>query len=67
MTKRTEVFLPKMHPAQARISREARRFNVASLGRRSGKTVLGIRLITKQALAQRRPCAWIAPSSTKAC
>lgn len=62
MTKRTEVFLPKMHPAQARISREARRFNVASLGRRSGKTVLGIRLITKQALAQRRPCAWIAPS-----
>lgn len=60
--KQIEVSLPKMHPAQAQIYREARRFNVASLGRRSGKTVLGIRLIAKKALAQRLPCAWIAPS-----
>lgn len=62
MMKRIEVKLPKPHQAQIRIIREARRMNCAALGRRSGKTVLGIRLLAKKALVERLPCAWIAPS-----
>lgn len=57
-----EVTLPKPHPAQVQIIQQARRMNCAALGRRSGKTVLGIRLMAKKALVQRLPCAWIAPS-----
>ena len=45
------VALPRLHPAQQQMVREARRFNVVSAGRRVGKSVTGIDRITHPALA----------------
>jgi hypothetical protein len=36
------VRLPAPHSAQARVTEEAKRFNVLACGRRFGKTTLGI-------------------------
>ena len=53
--------LPRPHPAQQQIKRERSRFNVLALGRRSGKTVLGIDLcVEPDVLAH--PVAWYAPT-----
>jgi len=59
-TERT-VRLAAPHPAQVQILAEARRFNVAALGRRSGKSKLAQRLLIRSALAQ-RPGAYFAPT-----
>lgn len=53
--------LPKPHRAQAKIKSEARRFNVVILGRRAGKTVLGIDRLVEPAL-QGYPVAWFSPT-----
>jgi hypothetical protein len=55
------ISLPRPHPAQATILREARRFNVVACGRRFGKTQLGIHRLTQPALAG-YPVAWFAPT-----
>jgi len=55
------IKLPKPHPAQRRVLRERRRFNVLAMGRRWGKTTLGVRLL-KHALNTGRPVAWFAPT-----
>jgi hypothetical protein len=53
--------LPRPHDAQARIIREARRFNVVNCGRRFGKTLLGInRAITPDVMGL--PVGWFSPT-----
>lgn len=53
--------LPKRLEWQNRIVRESKRFNVVDIGRRSGKTTLGIdRMATKETLAY--PVGWFSPS-----
>jgi predicted phage terminase large subunit-like protein len=54
------VDLIATHPAQQRLLDSQRRFNVACLGRRFGKTALGVRLLVETALSG-RPAAWYAP------
>src|SRR5512139_352443 len=53
--------LPRLHPAQAMIKHEARRFNVLCCGRRFGKNVVGHDLMIKTALYG-QPVAWCAPT-----
>lgn len=58
---RVRLTLPKLHPTQDRIVKEARRFNVLACGRRFGKTVLLLdRLIP--VLLRGQPAAWFAPN-----
>jgi hypothetical protein len=45
-----QLELPRPHPAQARIIREARRYNVVCCGRRRGKTTLGMDRVIRLAL-----------------
>ena len=54
------VELPELHPAQARVKREASRFNVLECGRRFGKTTFGVELTADVALAG-LPVGWFAP------
>lgn len=56
-----EVRLQKPHAAQQQLIDEARRFNVACMGRRFGKTALGIRVVADQAVS-RQPTGWFAPT-----
>lgn len=58
---RLTVRLPAPHPAQVRVTEEARRFNVLACGRRFGKTTLGIDRMVQPAL-HGAPVAWFAPS-----
>lgn len=56
-----ELCLPKPHPTQAEVVREAGRFNVVDCGRRWGKNVLLVdRLIPEG--ARGFPVAWFAPT-----
>jgi hypothetical protein len=54
------IILPRPHPIQAQIIREARRFNVLCLGRRLGKSTLGLDRLVRPALAG-YPVAWFSP------
>jgi hypothetical protein len=58
---RNDQQIPAPHEMQQRIIDEARRFNVACLGRRSGKTVLGTRLAIDVA-RHGKPVAWCSPT-----
>ncbi len=53
--------LPRPHPAQMKVLREARRFNVLSCGRRWGKSKLGIDRLIGPALSG-NPVGWFAPT-----
>lgn len=53
--------LPNLHPAQRKIKREARRFNVLNCGRRFGKDILGQELLFDTAI-DGQPAAWFAPT-----
>jgi hypothetical protein len=53
--------LPMPHPAQLRVIREAKRYNVVCCGRRWGKTVLGMDRLIHPAL-HGKPVAWFAPN-----
>ena len=55
------IRLPRLHPAQAQIKAERRRFNVVALGRRTGKSTLGQELLVDCALS-RRPGGYFAPT-----
>ena len=60
-TQTLTLTLPKRLDWQNRVVREAKRFNVVSVGRRAGKSTLGIdRLATRETLAY--PVAWLSPS-----
>jgi hypothetical protein len=60
-TAKKTLDLPTPHKTQQEIIDNARRFNVACLGRRSGKTTLGIRLLVVFA-EKGYPVAWCSPS-----
>ncbi len=65
MTEDTRTIkLPRLHPAQKQIIQTAKRFNVCCLGRRTGKTVLGLdTIITSPKCAlEGYPVAWFAPA-----
>jgi hypothetical protein len=55
------IRLPRLHPAQAQIKTEARRFNVVALGRRAGKSKLAQDLLVDCAL-ERQPGGYFAPT-----
>ena len=55
------IELPALYPVQQRIKDEGRRFNVLDIGRRAGKTFLGIHLALETAAAG-EPVGWFAPS-----
>ena len=55
------ITLPRPHPAQAKILREAKRFNAVACGRRFGKTTLGLHRLCGPAL-EGYPVGWFAPT-----
>lgn len=55
------VRLTEPHPAQRQILDGARRFNVACLGRRSGKTTLDLNILAEDAI-HGKPVAYFAPT-----
>lgn len=55
------VTLPGLHPAQAQIRGEAKRYNVLMCGRSFGKTLLGLRLVA-EGLLRGEQWAWCAPT-----
>ena len=55
------IHLPKPHPAQLQILREAKRWNILAMGRRWGKSTLGINRLVVPAL-EGKPVAWFAPA-----
>lgn len=61
MSKEIKLQLTALHPAQLRVVRHAKRFNVICCGRRWGKTVLGMDRLIHPAL-QGKPVAWFAPN-----
>ena len=54
--------LPALHPGQARIIQESKRFNAVCCGRRFGKTVLGMDRVIHAALTG-KPVAWFSPTN----
>lgn len=54
------VKIPKPHSAQRQVLREARRFNIVCLGRRSGKTQMGV-LLAIRTMCRGVPVGWFAP------
>lgn len=56
------LLLPRPHPGQEAILREARRYNIVACGRRFGKTTLGGNLLVDPAVHDGRPVAWFAPT-----
>lgn len=53
--------LPRPHPGQMTVIREARRFNVVNCGRRFGKSTLGLNRVADPTVLT-YPVAWFAPS-----
>lgn len=51
-----------LHPAQLKIKSEMRRFNVACLGRRFGKTFYALEWVLTPAIEKGLPVAWFAPT-----
>lgn len=56
-----EITLPNLHPKQAQIVHNDKRFTIAVCGRRFGKTRAGVVLVTIKALNRKRVW-WIAPT-----
>lgn len=61
MPTQIHLTLPRPHPGQRQILREARRFNAVACGRRWGKSTLGVNLIAATTLAG-YPFGWFAPT-----
>lgn len=53
--------LPTLHPHQATMIDESKRFNVVCCGRRFGKTTMGLNILVEPAL-RGVPAAWFAPT-----
>lgn len=58
---RKEVILPQLHSSQEKVINEAKRFNVLDCGRRWGKTVLAVNLLSETAL-EGDPAGYFAPT-----
>lgn len=58
---RESYALPELYPLQAKIKGEGRRFNVLDIGRRAGKTYLGVHLALESA-RDGYPVGWFSPS-----
>jgi phage terminase large subunit-like protein len=60
-----DLHLPRRHPAQTQVVKEARRFNVLVCGRRWGKTTLGLDVLIDEpgGMLDGKPTAWFAPNS----
>jgi len=60
------VSIPRPHPGQQQVLREAKRFNVLACGRRWGKTRLGVILVIRAVLGDESrppvPVGWFAPN-----
>jgi hypothetical protein len=61
MSTAIKLILPALHSGQQRMIDQAKRFNVAVMGRRFGKTTLGINRAIVAAL-EGQPAAWFAPT-----
>ena len=59
--KRVGVDLPKLYTKQNDIKEESRRFNVLDIGRRAGKTYLGVHLAL-EAASQGKLVGWFSPT-----
>lgn len=57
---RQSVKLPPLYPTQSEIKRDGKRFNVLCIGRRAGKTYLGVDLALEKAL-EGHPVGWFSP------
>lgn len=57
-----KIVLPKLHPAQKKIKRERKRFNVIDCGRRFGKNILLQDGAVVTAMTERLPVGWGAPT-----
>lgn len=55
-----QLELPVLYPAQQQIKTEQKRFNVLDIGRRAGKTYLGVHLAL-EAIASGRQVGWFSP------
>lgn len=64
MTREISLVLPRRHPGQQRLAAEARRFNIACMGRRWGKTTFGLDLLIAEpdGALDAKPVAWFAPT-----
>jgi len=58
---RSLIKLPKPHPGQQSLLQGERRFNVACMGRRFGKTAFGVNRLVKYGYCKNQPVAWFAP------
>ena len=56
------IKLPRLHAGQLKVKREAKRYNVLDMGRRWGKTTIGLDIIIHPAL-RGFPVAWYAPQN----
>jgi hypothetical protein len=56
------ISLPKPHATQARLLREARRYNVVALGRRAGKSTLAQHVLALRAVSESQPVGYFAPT-----
>lgn len=56
------IKLPRLHAGQIKVKREAKRYNVLDMGRRWGKTTIGLDIIIHPAL-KGFPVAWYAPQN----
>jgi len=56
------IKLPRLHAGQLKVKREAKRYNVLDMGRRWGKTTIGLDIIIHPAL-KGFPVAWYAPQN----
>lgn len=63
--KESRVKIPVLHPAQKAIDNEAKRYNVAAMGRRWGKSKFGTvkMLMGENGIFAGYPAGWFAPSS----
>ncbi len=58
---RSLIKLPKPHCGQRELIQGERRFNVACMGRRFGKSAFGVNRLVKYGYCKNQPVAWFAP------
>lgn len=58
----SRIRLPAPHPGQRALLRGERRFNVACMGRRFGKSAFGVNRLIKYGYCPNQPVAWFAPT-----
>jgi predicted phage terminase large subunit-like protein len=61
MNSRFQIKLPRPHPGQQALLKGERRFNVACMGRRFGKSAFGVNRLVQYGYCKNQPVAWFAP------